>query len=49
MDYRLPYYMAYPMPVQYDDEKYVSYGGKEDFAVCGGRMRPNGLSGKCHL
>jgi hypothetical protein len=21
MDYRLPYYMAYPMPVQYDDEK----------------------------
>lgn len=21
MDYRLPYYMAYPMPLQYDDEK----------------------------
>ena len=21
MDYRLPYYMAYPMPLQYDDER----------------------------
>lgn len=21
MDYRLPYYMAYPMPLQYDDEQ----------------------------
>lgn len=21
MDYRLPYYMAYPLPLQYDDEK----------------------------
>lgn len=21
MEYRLPYYMAYPMPMQYDDEK----------------------------
>ena len=21
MDYRLPYYMVYPMPVQYDDER----------------------------
>lgn len=21
MEYRLPYYMAYPMPLQYDDEK----------------------------
>lgn len=21
MDYRLPYYMAYPMPLQYDDDR----------------------------
>ena len=21
MEYRLPYYMAYPMPLQYDDER----------------------------
>ena len=21
MDYRLPYYMAYPLPLQYDDER----------------------------
>lgn len=25
MDYRLPYYMAYPMPLQYDDERIERY------------------------
>ena len=25
MDYRLPYYMAYPMPLQYDDERIEHY------------------------
>lgn len=46
MDYRLPYYMAYPMPLQYDDErierydfeymKYVSTDGKKSSALCRG-------------
>ena len=44
MDYRLPYYMAYPMPLQYDDErierydfeymkKYVSTDGQKKFCL----------------
>lgn len=32
MDYRLPYYMAYPMPLQYDDEKVE----RHDFAYIKG-------------
>lgn len=54
MNEKLPYYMAYPMPFSFDDEriermdleylkKYVSEDSETDSSVCRRRMRPYGI------
>ena len=48
MDQKLPYYMAYPMTLDYDDERiermdFVSGNRKKRTALCGRRMRPYGI------
>ena len=54
MDAKMPYYMAYPMPFSYDDERTERMDfeymksmypdtAKKDPALCGGGMRPYGI------